>query len=231
MNILYIVPARGGSKGIPKKNIKLLNGKPLIEYSIDVARQLTCDENICVTSDDEEIINLVENSGLNVPFKRPDYLATDKSGTYEVLLHAVEYYESIGKVYDIVVLLQPTSPFRKKQFIEESVLLLTDELDMVVSVKECSSNPYYNCFEEDINGFLKISKGDGLIKCRQDAPKTWEFNGSIYVINVNSLKNNDISLFTKVKSYKMNEIYSLDIDTIFDWIVAETMIKEKIVVL
>lgn len=113
MEILYIIPARGGSKGIPRKNIKLLAGRPLICYSIDVARALTSDENICVSTDDNEIIRVVEEYGLKVPFKRPDYLATDTATTNDVLLHALEYYEAQGKQYDVIVLLQPTSPLRK----------------------------------------------------------------------------------------------------------------------
>lgn len=229
MNCLFVIPARGGSKGIPGKNIKPLNGKPLIEYSIDIARMLTSDDNICVTTDSEEIIEVVENYGLKVPFKRPNFLASDSAGTYEVLLHTVKYYESIGKKYDAIVLLQPTSPFRKKQFIEEAISSLSNEIEMVVSVKESEANPYYNCFEENIDGFLKISKGDGLFKRRQDAPKVWEYNGSIYIIKISSLIQNDISLFTKVKGYEMSNLYSVDLDTMFDWILAETIIKEKII--
>jgi len=119
MNILYLIPARGGSKGIPHKNIKSLAGKPLIYYSIDVARELTTDDNICVSTDDNEIIKVVENYGLKVPFKRPDELATDNATTNDVILHAINFYESIGKQYDIIVLLQPTSPLRKSQHVKE----------------------------------------------------------------------------------------------------------------
>ena len=103
MNILYVIPARGGSKGIPHKNIKLLGGKPLIGYSIELARQLTSDEHICVSTDDEEIVRVVENYGLAVPFRRPKELSGDQVGTYEVLLHALSYYESLGRHYDVLV--------------------------------------------------------------------------------------------------------------------------------
>ncbi len=93
MNPLVIIPARGGSKGIPHKNIKLLGSKPLICYAIDVARKFTSDENICVSTDDDEIIKVVEDYGLNVPFKRPDSLATDNVGTNGVLLHALVWQQ------------------------------------------------------------------------------------------------------------------------------------------
>ena len=229
--ILYVIPARGGSKGIPHKNIKLLGGKPLIGYSIELARQLTSDEHICVSTDDDEIIRVAGDYGLQVPFKRPDELSGDRSGTYEVLLHALDYYESLGRHYDILVLLQPTSPFRKKEFVEEALSLYTSDIDMVVSVKEATSNPYYNCYEEDRDHFLHLSKGDGNLIRRQDAPETWEYNGAIYVINTDSLRKMSLGKFTRRRKYIMDEIYSVDLDTPFDWMVAELMLKENIVTL
>lgn len=228
-NILVVIPARGGSKGVPKKNIKLLNGKPLIYYSIDVARNITKDENICVTTDDDEIIECVKEYNLKVPFKRPKELATDHAGTNEVILHALDFYEKQGKIITCIVLLQPTSPFRKPEFIQEAISLYEPNIDMVVSVKETASNPYYNCFEENKDGYLYISKGDGTIERRQDAPKVYEFNGSIYIINPQSLKEKGLAHFTKIKKYEMDNLYSIDIDTMFDWKIAELTIKEHLI--
>ena len=162
-NVLVIIPARGGSKGIPHKNIKELGGKPLICYSIDVARLLTNDENICVTTDDEAIIKVVSDYGLKVPFKRPDHLATDTCGSDEVIRHAYQFYKNQGRQYDVILLLQPTSPFRRIEDLRKSLAIYDDSLDMVVSVKETSANPYYNCYEEDADGFLIVSKGDGSL--------------------------------------------------------------------
>lgn len=230
MTPLIIIPARGGSKGIPHKNIKLLNGKPLICYSIDIARQYTTDENICVTTDDKEIISVVEQYGLKVPFVRPAELATDTASSNDVLVHALNFYETQGRQVDVIILLQPTSPFRKVSFVKEAVELYNEDLDMVVSVKETSANPYYNCFEEDKNGFLSISKSIGHpITRRQDAPKVWEYNGSIYVINPTSLKDNGMQHFTRVKKYPMSELYSVDIDCPFDWKVAELLLNENMI--
>lgn len=226
-NILVIIPARGGSKGIPHKNIKELSGKPLIVYSIDLARQIVPDDNICVSTDDEEIIRVVESYGLSVPFRRPAELATDYAGTNEVLLHAVNFYEQQGRQFDMIILLQPTSPFRKKEHVEEAIALYHNSLDMVVSVKEAPSNPYYNSFEETPGGLLTISKGDGKIKRRQDAPKVWEFNGSLYIINPEKLKEKGLKGFTQIKKYVMDEIYSIDIDTLMDWKIAEMVIQNK----
>lgn len=229
MNVLYVIPARGGSKGIPYKNVKHLAGKPLIYYSIDVARELTSDDHICLSSDDNLIIRTAQNHKLNVPFVRPACLATDQSGTYDVLIHAIRYYESIGRNYDIIVLLQPTSPFRQKRHIEEAIALWNPNIEMVVSVKEAASNPYYNSYEEGDAGYLHISKGGGRLQRRQDAPEAWEYNGSIYVIGVDALKERDLSEFTKIKKYQMEDIFSVDIDTMFDWKVAELMLREQLV--
>lgn len=229
MKILVVIPARGGSKGIPHKNIKELYGKPLITYSIDVARQIVPDENICVSTDDDEIICIVESYGLSVDFKRPDYLSTDQAGTNGVLLHALDFYEKQGRLFDVLILLQPTSPFRKITHLKEALALYDSSIDMVVSVKETATNPYYNSFEEDKEGLLTVSKGDGKIERRQDAPKVWEFNGSIYVINPTSLKEKGLSGFTRIKKYEMDDIHSVDLDTMFDWKIAELMLKEKMV--
>lgn len=229
MNILVIIPARGGSKGIPHKNVKELNGKPLICYSIDVARQLTTDENICVSTDDDVIIKVVEDYGLKVHFKRPAELATDNAGTNGVLLHALEFYEKQGRKYDVVVLLQPTSPFREAKSLKEAVSLYTSDVDMVVSVKEAATNPYYNSFEEGAEGLLVISKGDGTIERRQDAPKVWEFNGSIYVINSTRLKEVGLSKLNRIRKYVMDDLHSIDIDSMFDWYMAEKVISSHLI--
>lgn len=229
MQSLVIIPARGGSKGIPHKNIKPLNGKPLIEYSIDVARQIVTDECICVSTDDTEIIKVVEEYGLKVPFVRPEYLATDTAGTYEVLLHALSFYEQRGHCFDNIILLQSTSPFRKAEYVKEAIALYNDNIDMVVSVKEVAANPYYNCFEEDSHGYLHVSKGNGNLVRRQDAPKAWEYNGAIYIINPKSLKNSPLGAFKKRIKYVMDEIHSIDLDTMFDWKLAEFVLNEKLV--
>lgn len=229
MKYLVVIPARGGSKGIPHKNIKPLGGKPLIYYSIDVARQFTSDENICVTTDDAEIISVVEKHGLKVPFVRPAELATDTCGSSEVIQHAYQFFGNKGVHYDAIVLLQPTSPFRKVEFIKEAVTLYNDSIDMVTSVRPAACNPYYDGFEENAEGLLQISKGDGTIARRQEAPKVWQQNGSIYVINPKSLIEKGMGGFTKIKKYAMPETYSVDLDTMLDWKMAELIIKEGII--
>lgn len=229
MKYLVIIPSRGGSKGIPRKNIKPFAGKPLIYYTIDTARAIVEDKDICVSTDDDEIIQVVEEYGLKVPFKRPIELATDTAGTYEVLLHALDFYEKKGNHYDALILLQNTSPFRTVNHVIEALSLYTPEVDMVVSVKECAANPYYCVFEENEKGFLHVCKGDGTIFRRQDAPKVWEYNGAIYIINTESLKKKHMHQFGKRIKYVMDAKSSFDLDTMNDWMIAETIKKENVV--
>ena len=227
MKTLVIIPARGGSKGIPRKNIKPLNGKPLIYYSIDCARAICPDEDICVSTDDAEIISVVEQYGLKVPFVRPAELASDTAGTYEVLLHALDFYEKQGRHYDAVVLLQNTSPFRKTEQVKEALDLYNDKVDMVVSVKECAANPYYCVFEEDAEGYLHVCKGDGNIFRRQDAPKVYEYNGAIYIMNAITLKSTHMHKMQKRVKYVMDDLSSFDLDTMWDWQMAEAIINQS----
>ena len=226
MKILVIIPARGGSKGIPRKNIKELNGKPLIYYTIDCARTVCNDEDICVSTDDAEIISVVEKYGLKVPFTRPAELASDTAGTYEVLLHALDFYEKQGKHYDVVLLLQNTSPFRTAEHVKEALALYNENVDMVVSVKECAANPYYCVFEENKEGYLHVCKGDGNIFRRQDAPKVYEYNGAIYIMNAEKLKTTHMHKMQKRIKYVMDDKSSFDLDTMNDWRIAELMAKE-----
>ncbi len=227
MKTLFVIPARGGSKGIPHKNIKPLGGIPLIGYSINMARRFADDADICVSTDDPEIVRTVEAMGLKVPFLRPAELATDKSGTYEVLLHALDFYKKRGVDYDTLVLLQPTSPLRKQTDVYRALKLYTPDIDMVVTVKEAASNPYYNCYEVDGDGFLCISKGDGCYTRRQDAPKAWEYNGAVYVINVVSLRKMPLGKFAKRIMCEMDAASSVDLDTELDWLIAEKLLEAQ----
>lgn len=225
MSSLVIIPARGGSKGVPGKNIKILGGKPLIHYAINEALKLFPAENILVSTDSDEIKTVSEECGIKVPFIRPSELATDTSSSYDVILHAVNFAQANGLEFDKVILLQPTSPFRTAKHIQEAMDLYTDNLDMVVSVKESEANPYYSLFEENSDGLLDKSK-NGEFTRRQDCPSVYEYNGAVYVINLKSLKENTLSQFQSVKKYVMSETDSLDIDTKLDWIVAETVMNQ-----
>ena len=228
MRPLVVIPARGGSKGLPGKNIKLLNKKPLIQYTIEAAREVFDDKSIYVSTDDDKILKTVECIGLKVFFKRPEKLATDTANSRDVLLHAIDFFKNKnGFDPDCIILLQPTSPFRNSLHIKEALKLYTSYIDMVVSVKETDSNPYYVLFEENVNGFLKKFK-EGNYTRRQDCPKVWEYNGAIYIMNTNSLRENKIGEFDKIIKYEMDAVTSIDIDNKLDWSMVETIIKNEI---
>lgn len=220
--MLYLIPARGGSKGIPHKNIKLLNGKPLIQYSIEVARELVSDNDICVSTDDEEIKAVAESCGLKVPFMRPDYLASDTASSSDVIIHALDFYAQRGINYDVLVLLQPTSPLRTVQNVKDCIALYTPALDMVTTVKETSVSAVL-CKENE-EGYLQKVFGKSNVR-RQDAEKLFEYNGAVYVINAKAVKEKGLGGFTKIKKCVMSEESSVDIDTLLDWKIAEAILN------
>lgn len=227
MKILYLIPARAGSKGLPGKNIKFLGGKSLISYSINFAMKNIKDEDeICISTDDLNVIKIADNLGIDVPFLRPKELSSDTATTYDVIMHALDYYEKGGKTFDCVLLLQPTSPFRNQEDFENLILTYNDDLDMVVSVKSSKENPYFTLFEEDELGLLNKSK-KGDFQRRQDCPKVFAYNGSMYLMKVAALKSKTISEFKKIKKIVMPEERSIDIDTMADWIMAEFYLDKQ----
>ena len=187
MNSIVVIPARGGSKGLKDKNILDLYGKPLICYTIDEARKVFSDDRIIFSTDSPKIKQLAEQRGLKVHFIRPEALSTDYSTSEDVIRHALNWYnKQHNEIPDNVVLLQPTSPFRKAKHIKEALRLFSKKIDMLVSVKKTHSNPYFTLFEEDSDEYLFKSKKSSFTR-RQDCPEVWEYNGAIYVINTSSI--------------------------------------------
>lgn len=222
---LFVITARGGSKGLPGKNIKKLCGKPLIAYSIDVARSFTSDDNICVSTDSEEIKSVVEEYGLKVPFIRPDYLATDTATSNDVLVHAINFFEKQGRKYKKLCLLQPTSPLRTVEDVEGAMMLYRDDIDMVVSVTK-SHAPAVLC-NEDENGYIQLIYNKTATG-RQQLQEMYEFNGAVYVMNIQSLLEKGIAGFSKKVKYVMSKENSVDIDDIYDFYQVETIIKHRV---
>lgn len=221
---LFVITARGGSKGLPGKNIKELCGKPLIAYSIDVARAFTSDENICVSTDSEEIKRVVEAYGLKVPFIRPDYLATDTATSNDVLVHAVNYYKGQNREYRKLCLLQPTSPLRTAEDVKGAMDLYRDDIDMVVSVVK-SHAPAVLC-QDDEEGFVQLVYNKKALG-RQQLPDMYEYNGAVYVMNVSSLLEKGMGGFSKRVKYVMSKEHSVDIDGIYDFYQVESILKNR----
>lgn len=217
MKKLFLIPARGGSKGLPRKNILPLAGRPMIHYTLDAAKgAMEPGDELCVSTDDEEIIQVVKDCGVEVPFKRPAELASDTASSEAVIKHAIEWYKERGKSFDVVVLLQVTSPLRNATHVKEALALWSDEIDMVVSVKETDANPYYVLFEEYEKGFLEKSK-EGNFTRRQDCPKVYEYNGAVYIFGSADFEKGGFTSFTKIRKYVMDKRASLDVDDEIDY--------------
>jgi CMP-N,N'-diacetyllegionaminic acid synthase len=228
VNTLFLITARGGSKGIPGKNIKALGNKPLINYAIDLARKFVSDEYICLSTDSKEIAEVAEANGLKIPFLRPDELAGDLTGSYEVIKHAIDFYSNKLQ-FDKVVLLQPTSPLRLKKHVEACLKKWDKACEMVVSVKSTKANPYQLLFIENKEGYLeKVIKGNDTER-RQDLPKVFQLNGAVYVYSVKALNEKHIRNFTRINYSEMPEVNSVDIDELLDWQWAEFLLENKIV--
>jgi len=226
MKILGIIPVRGGSKGVPKKNIRLLNGKPLIQYTSDVALSSNYLDQVIVSTEDDEIEKVARGLGLEVPFKRPNELATDESPTILTLIHALEYYKCKGIFYDAVCLLQVTNPFRTSEFIDKAIEkfrnVKSDSLLSVLKVPH-EYNPHW-IFEVKESGNLKISTGESeIISRRQELPTCYYRDGSIYITKTKVLLNQK-SLYGKSISYiESDESRHVNIDTMKDWVRAEEL--------
>ena len=227
MKILYLIPARAGSKGLPGKNVKILGDKPLIAHTIDFAlKNIKEEDELCISSNDAEVLDIAKSLRIDVPFVRPEELASDTANSYDVIMHAIKYYEDNNKCFDLVLLLQPTSPFRSQDDFDTLIQSYNDEVEMVVSVKKAKENPYFTLFEENESGFLdKSKKGD--FQRRQDCPDVFAFNGSMYLLKVSALKNRTINEFKKIKKIVMPEERSIDIDTMADWILAEFYLNKQ----
>lgn len=228
MKILGIIPARGGSKGVPKKNIKLLGKKPLIEYTLDDAKKSKLLTKIVVSTDDEEIAIAAEISGLKPPFLRPAEYAQDASTSLEVVQHAIAFFESQNIFFDAVCLLQPTNPFREKGCIDKAIeKFISSNADSLVSVLPIPHeySPHW-AFEENELGLLKIATGeDKIISRRQELPKSFHRDGSIYITKTTVIKNG--SLYGNSIAYiESNPDFHANIDTMKDWEKAEHLLTK-----
>jgi CMP-N,N'-diacetyllegionaminic acid synthase len=228
MRILGLIPARGGSKGVPKKNIKLLGKKPLLEYTIDDAKNSKFITEIIVSTDDDEIAIAAEIYGCKPPFIRPAELAQDASTSLEVVQHAIVFFESQGVFFDAVCLLQPTTPFREKGSIDLAIeKFITSQADCLVSVLPIPHeyNPHW-AFEENENGLLKIATGDAtIIPRRQELPQAFHRDGAIYITKTAVIKSG--SLYGKSIAYiESNPQFYVNIDTMKDWETAEHLLTK-----
>lgn len=226
--ILCVIPARGGSKGLPGKNIKQLAGKPLIAYTIEQAKGSKYIDRVIVSTEDEQIAEAAGEFSAEVPFKRPKELAEDNSSMMDVLLHAVQWMEEEAKFkFDILVLLHVTTPLRNTDDIDKCIELLVDEkADNVFSVADAYRNPYFNMVEVSAANEVKLVK-EGHFTTRQSAPKVFDMNASIYVWWKDTFKTQKGLFLKKTRIYPMPRERSVDIDEPLDFRIAEMLLQDK----
>jgi CMP-N,N'-diacetyllegionaminic acid synthase len=213
---LAIIPARGGSKGIPRKNITIINGKPLIQYTIDEAKNSKYLDRIIVSTDDKEIAEIAKRCGAEVPFLRPKELASDHAKTIDALIHAVTELEKRGIKYDFVVLLQPTQPLRKSWHIDEAIqeIVETNE-ESLVSVSKVKEHPILMRTIGEDGKVKKLLEISSTVR-RQDFPTFYKVNGAIYINKINENFTKNTSLNDNKLAYLMDKKYDLDIDEPID---------------
>lgn len=216
--------ARGGSKGLPGKNIRPFAGKPLIVHSIEQALACARIDGVYVSTDDEAIAAIARAAGATVPFLRPAALAQDATPKLPVIEHLVQHLEQGGAVIDRIVDLQPTSPLRERADIDAALAACPDA-PLTVSVREAADNPYFNLVEPDAHGWLQLSKGLGNTR-RQDAPPVYALNGSIYVWQRRALAQAATQGLWSVQvgKYLMPRWKSVDIDDLEDFEYAEWLL-------
>ncbi|MCR6523208.1 acylneuraminate cytidylyltransferase family protein [Lysinibacillus capsici] len=218
---LAVIPARGGSKGVPGKNIRLLAGKPLIAWTIEAAKRSKYITTTIVSTDDEEISTVAIEYGAEVPFIRPAHLAEDDTPGVAPILHALEQCPD----YDYVVVLQPTSPLRTTEDIDGTIeKMFKNDGDFCVSVAEAAQSPYwmYTLNKDDVMQPLIDSP---LVVRRQELPKAYILNGAVYVAKVEELKKTESFITSETVAYEMPEERSFDIDVEKDFFVCENIMQ------
>lgn len=229
--IIAIIPARGGSKGLPKKNILELNKKPLISWTIEKAIQSKLIDKIFVSTDSKEIAGVAERFGVKIPFLRPKEFAKDNSPSYEAIIHTLESLENIGEKFDYVALLEPTSPLRKKNDIDMAIkkLLDNEKVESLVSVGEVHMEHPIIIKKMDENGFISPYINDvKSIHQRQQADKAYFPYGVIYLSKTQSYKTNKTFYLKKTLSYEIDRWQNYEIDDYIDFIIVEKLIQKYI---
>lgn len=228
--VIAIIPARGGSKALPRKNIRLLAGKPLIAWTIEQAKKSKNIDKMIVSTDDEEIAEISKQYGAEVPFMRPKELATDNSPTIDAIMHALDWFESRGNYFDILVLLEPTSPLRKDGDIDNAIKLFLDNLgnaDSLISLGEVQlENPYIMKKIED--GYVKpLLYTNSQHHQRQQLPKAYFPYGVIYLSKTITLKKYKTVYQEKTIPYFIERWQNYEIDDIYDFIAIEAILKHR----
>ena len=230
MNITAFIFARGGSKGLPNKNIKILNGKPLIAWSIEHAKAVKRVGRVIVSTDSEEIARIAREYGAEVPFMRPLELATDESPEWLSWQHGLKYLESTdGCLPDLMVSIPATAPLRDVEDINNVIdEYQRNDTDMVITVTESYRSPFFNIVKEGLNGYVDLfMSSEKVVSRRQDCPKTFDITTVAYAARPSFVLNKKNMFEGRVRQVIVPKETSLDIDTLFDFEFAEYMFKKR----
>ena len=228
MKALALVNARGGSKGVPRKNVRPLLGKPLIAWSIEAGLAADRVTSLIVSTDDPEIAGVARRHGARVPFMRPVELATDEALQIDAVRHAVGFLESQGELHDVVVILQPTVPLRQPEDVDGALALLeTSDADSVISVCDVGSRHPLTCYHAGAGGALSpLLPSDPRGVQRQGfGPVLWR-NGAIYAMRRDVVMEGNSLYGARTFGYLMPEERSFNIDTLFDWRLTEGYLRQ-----
>lgn len=226
MRILAVIPARGGSKRLPGKNIRLLGARPLIEWSIASAKKIDVVCDVLVTTDDEQIAQVAKEADALVPWLRPAELATDTAGSVDVCLHALDWYEKESGEVDGLLLLQPTTPYRRHATMERGIQLYRNELRPVVAVAPAPVHPAW-CMRLDGLHMQPYLGAEGLSLRSQDLPPAYSVCGTFYLISPNALRARaSFCPSDAVPLVIYDPLESIDIDTEMDWRLAECYLEK-----
>jgi N-acylneuraminate cytidylyltransferase len=230
MKYIVLICARGGSKGLPGKNIKPLNGVPLIGWSINVAKQIQKVSRVIVSTNSKEIAQVALEYGAEVPFIRPEKLSLDDSPEWLVWRHAIDYLEQYeNEKIDALVVLPVTAPLRSINDVDACIdLFEKGEVDSVITVSEANRSPYFNMTVNDNNGYSSlVITPDNKITRRQDAPKVYDMTTVAYVVNADFVKEYNGIFEGKVKSEVVPLERAVDIDTLLDFKIAECLLSNQ----
>lgn len=223
--VLGLITARGGSKGIPGKNIKYLAGVPLIEWTIRAAKKSKYIDRLVISTDDNAIASVASGLGCDVPFMRPSILARDASTSMDVIFHALD---SLSEKYDYLLLLQPTSPFRTVDHID-AIIEQTIGAQVALSISVCKVKKHPAFFFNIEHGLLFPYEESVLQKRRQEMPDLYEHNGALYMADISYLTRTKSFGGPGAKAFVMDPLSSIDLDDSLDWELAELVVMRGLV--
>jgi N-acylneuraminate cytidylyltransferase/CMP-N,N'-diacetyllegionaminic acid synthase len=232
MRTLYLIPARGGSKGLPGKNIRPLLERPLIAWTISTALEAAKQRpgRVVVSTDDQAIADVARQAGAEIPFMRPSHLASDEASSMDVVLHALDHFEAGGETFDLLCMLEATSPQRSVRDLVEAMdrLTRTEGAESIVGVCRCESgHPAFLARMDDKRFISPLSGGSFVFKRRQEIDDVFFFEGSLYISTVKALRERRSFYHERTLGFEMPKWKSFEVDDITDFVIIEALMRAR----